>query len=528
MSHANAPKRPKGRSLTDFENLSDAEKKLIDCAVRGDECRLGEEVPKEPTPDNVIRPELIRFLALGGDENTPVHEKGVQLRGAWIGPGAKEFPDELDFDGASLVTRLALLFCFFPSSLSFRDSSAISLSLAGSVFRGFYADRLKLDGGLFLRRVHAEGPVRLLGAEIGGDLTCSGGHFEGGPSQNKDCIAIACDSATIGGSVFLNNDIYQNMEPPYVFHAIGEVRLSGVRIGGDLDCSGGQFENGDFRALTCERTNIGNVLFFRGGIMVKGKISFAHAKVATLVDDINCWTDHTLVLDGFRYDRIAASSPLDAKRRIAWLEKQQGEFLSGDNFALQPWTHLAKVLREQGHFREAAEVDIAREERLRAAGKIGDPRALLSWAGKWGQLDDEGRYVSFLPSLSEQITYWLHGFYGWFSDYGHRPIKIVYYAMVVWFVLALLYAVEADNGHFTLANSSLTKPAFNPWAYSLDLILPVVQLGEFAKWSHVSDGSWRTLAGWTGFLIYFEKIFGWIAALTLAAIAAGLVKRKDG
>jgi hypothetical protein len=29
-------------------------------------------------------------------------------------------------------------------------------------------------------------------------------------------------------------------------------------------------------------------------------------------------------------------------------------------------------------------------------------------------------------------------------------------------------------------------------------------------------------------MIYFEKIFGWVAALTLAAIAAGLVKRKDG
>ncbi len=528
MSHANPPKRPKGRALTDFENLSDAEKKLIDCAVRGEICELGNTVPEAPTPKNLIRPELIRFLALGGDDEAPVHEKGVLLRGAWIGAATGEDPCGLDLGGARLTSRLGLISCNFPSRLTFQDAHATSLSLKGSVFHSLFADRLHVDGGLFLRSVHAKGPVILSGAEIGGNLDCSGGRFEGGPSRNKDRVALACDGAKIGGSVFLDEYLHQTTKLRCPFHAIGEVRLRGVTVGSDLYCIGAVFHNQSGAALICEGARIGGGLFFREGVSAKGRISFAHSKVAALADDLTCWPDQSLDLEGFRYERIDSSSSLDAHSRIAWLNKQVSLRLVGENFSIQPWIHLAKVLREQGHFREAAEVDIAREERLRATGKIGDPRALLSWAGKWGQLDGEGRYVSFLPSLSEQITYWLHGFYGWFSDYGHRPIKIVYYAMVVWFVLALLYAAEADNGHYTLANSSLTKPAFNPWAYSLDLILPVVQLGEFTKWSHVSDGSWLTLAGWTGFLIYFEKIFGWIAALTLAAIAAGLVKRKDG
>lgn len=681
MSHANPPKRPKGRALTDFENLSEAEKKLIACTASGMVCDLGKNVPDQPSRHNVIRPELIRFLALGGDENAPVHEKGVRVVGAWIGSATGEDPRGLDFEGARLTTTLLLFNCYLQTPPIFIGSQGKSLLLDCSVFPGLIADRLKLDGSLFLREVRSKGSVRLGGAKIGGNLECHGGYFEnnagyalclsgatiegdvfcangfhaigevslggasiggnlgcsGGYFENKDgeslssdgakvdgavfldirsgptdneyrsfhaigkvsfigatigsslsCIggrfeneegcALSCDGATIGGCVFLEkyHNPIDNFSCP--FHASGEVRLIGVAIGGSLSCSGGRFENtngrsfscdhinikgsvfcnndfhatgmvrfpnaiisgdldfrsgrfenkGDETVLTCEGARIDGGLIFRKIIQAMGDISLAHATVTTLADEIDCWPDHSLILDGFRYERIDASSSLDSKHRISWLDKQSPELLKGDSFALQPWIHLAKVLREQGHFREAAEVDIAREERLRAAGKVGDRFALLSWAGKWGQLDDEGRYVSFLNSLSEQITWFLHWLYGKFSGYGHRPIKIIYFAVAVWFALALVYFIEADHDHFMLANPSLTKTQFNPWAYSLDLILPVVQLGEFAKWAHVSDGSWVTLSGWTGFLIGAEKIFGWIAALTLAAIAAGLVKRKDG
>jgi hypothetical protein len=687
--NAKKPKRAFGRSLKDFENLSEAENKLIDCTARGEVCVLGERVPEAPTPENLVRPELIRFLALGGDDDAPVHEKGVQLAAACIGGATGEEPRMLEFDGTKLEKQLRLFNCRFQAPPLFRDSQARSLVLVGSIFPGFIANRLKLDGSILLvnakstgefRLTESEisgslvcsgacfenksgpaiicdgltisgsvffrsdvdkandshqifqstGEVRLLGAKIGGDLDCSGGYFfndeerslscdgvniggsvfcnkgfnargevrflganighnldcSGGDFHNEGAVAFSCEGASIGrdlilcfefnesklfykpfyasgevrllgaaiggdlscfggcfinkngraiscqgtkicGSVFIRKhpDAASNIPP---FQAVGGVNLNGAVIGGDLDCCGGHFIDDDGSALICDGARIGGSLFFRKAAQANGKVSFAHAKAATLADDLSCWPDQSLDLDGFTYERIAASSPLDAKSRIAWLEKQQPKFLAGDSCALQPWIHLAKVLREQGHFREAAEVDIAREERLRAAGKIGDRRALLSWAEKWGQLDSEGHYVSFLQSLSEQITYVLHWFYGWFSGYGHRPVKIAYFAVAIWLVLASVYAIEDNYGHFTTANRSLTKTQFNPWAYSLDLILPVVQLGEFAKWTHVSDGSWLTLSGWTGAMIYFEKIFGWVAALTLAAIAAGLVKRKDG
>ncbi len=708
MSHANAPKRPKGRALTDFKNLTWAEKKLLICASRGVTCNLGLNVPAQPSRHNAIRPELIRFLALGGDENAPVHEKGIILEGAYIGAALGEGSSTLDCEGTRLTTSLWLWNCRFASELIFRDARAINLSLQGSVFPGFSAGRLKLAGDLVLRCTDAKGQVNLQGADIGGNLDCSGGVLTDYPLKKKDRVALCCDGAKIGGDIFLNfysiqkpketrcfsatgqvsligasiggdldcsggyfqnkmgtaltlerasiggsvfcnkgfhatgevrlnaatiavnlaceggrfhNEggraltcdgakidggvffkIYDNpsQDQKLPFEAIGEVRLSRVDIGKDLDCSGGHFENkeekntkkallchgarisgnifcsdefrsigelnfigatigGDlyFRraclanrngmALSCERTKIDGALLFRDVAVLRGFISFAHTTVGTLVDELFCWPDQSLNLEGFRYERIDSSSSLDAHSRITWLNKQVSLRLAGENFSIQPWIHLAKVLREQGHFREAAEVDIAREERLRAAGKVGNP--------KWGQIDDLGRYVTFVSSLDDYFAFGSHWLYGKFSGYGYRPMRIVYTAMVLWLCGAILFSMAADNSIFSPTNAATAKalgkdcekqfapekivwtrcdallktyPRFSPWAYSLDLILPVARLGQSASWTPVSDGGWLSLSGWTQRLVWFEEIFGWVAALTLAAIAAGLVKRKDG
>jgi hypothetical protein len=281
-------------------------------------------------------------------------------------------------------------------------------------------------------------------------------------------------------------------------------------------------------------------------------------QVATLVDDLPSWPEKALNLDGFRYERIAASSPLDAKSRIAWLDRQLPELLVGQWTALQPWIQLAKVLREQGHFRDAAEVDIAREDRLRAAGKVADRSALKKWLRAWGKLGPDGRFTSFfsvVARLDDYVAWALHWLYGRFSGYGHRPMRIVYSALFIWLAFAGIYYFAASDGHLAPANPATanamkspcqnqfgqgtinwtqceallaTYPRFSSLAYSLDLILPVARLGQSNMWTPISDGSWTSLSGWTQRLVWFEEVFGWVAALTLGAIAAGLVKRRDG
>jgi hypothetical protein len=34
--------------------------------------------------ENRVRADFLRFLMLGGDKDAPIHEKGVQLQGAWM------------------------------------------------------------------------------------------------------------------------------------------------------------------------------------------------------------------------------------------------------------------------------------------------------------------------------------------------------------------------------------------------------------------------------------------------------------
>ena len=78
-------------------------------------------------------------------------------------------------------------------------------------------------------------------------------------------------------------------------------------------------------------------------------------------------------------------------------------------------------------------------------------------------------------------------------------------------------------------------PAFHPFAYSLDLLLPLVDLQQEHRWAAISaapgrarDGGARTNDPWgdaARVVSWLEIVFGWAASLTLVAIAAGLFKR---
>ncbi|MBI1868150.1 MAG: hypothetical protein HYS06_07650 [Methylocystis sp.] len=552
-----SPRRAFGRSWSDFQP-TEAETKLAEAAGTGEGCVLGNEVPEKATLENTIRAGFLRFLALGGDESTPVHETGVRLRYAFI-KGA------LDLLGAKLPFDLTLQGCRFDSPIVLQGARGRTISLEGSHLVGFMGDRLRLDGGLFLLKVHAAGATRLAGARIKGDFTCSGGKF-----NSADGSALHFDGAEIGGAVFLNGG----------FHARGATRLAGARIAGDLTCNGGRFENAGDYALACDNAKIDGALFFCNEKNAKGEnflahaegiVSFAHAEIGTLRDDPALWSEHSLHLEGFRYQRITSMSPLDAKTRIKWLYKQQKRFLEGENFALQPWTHLAKVLREQGHFREAADVDIAREDLLREVGRIAPRPSLRGWwkylltpVNERAERDPKFSTSAQAKLLLNLVPWVAHWFYGRFSGYGYKPECVVYIAFASWLGFAALYSCAASRGVFapssppvfqnkdyehcrpeapaTPANGKAkignwTKcpglpgeyTSFSALAYSADLILPVVSLSQAKDWTPITEGDpWLSLGYWVRRATWFEEIFGWVAALTLAAIASGLVKRRDG
>ncbi len=501
-----------GRWLGDLEAerpLSAAEKALIAA------CALGEpwapegwdgERPEKATAANTIRADLIRFLVLGGDADHPVHEGGVNIFGAWIS-------GVLNLHQAQANLQLNALRCHFAETLIFMKASLPEIGLVGSSCPGLRGDGLKIAGDLNLRDgFHAKGEVRLVGAEIGGNLDCNDGRFE-----NPDGKSLHADGVTVKSDLNLNGG----------FHATGEVRLLGAKIGGDLDCNGGRFENADGTALNADGVTVRDALFLRGA-RVQGRIDLATASVGTLVDGDTpiCWKSGRHYLDGFRYDRIMGFT--DAAKRIEWLKLQDDSELVED-FAPQPWEQLITVLREMGHPDAASDVAIAKQEQMRMAGVI--------------------------------VRKGLHLLYGVLAGYGHRPMNAVRAMALVWLTCSTAFYAGGQAGlmgpsspliHASLQWESCGAPGElnaegkqkSYWAtqctlpseyttlqsglYSLDLILPLVDLQQDSDWSPIVSNEVGHQLWWghgLRWLMWFEILFGWAMSLMLVAVLGRLVDK---
>ena len=423
-----------------------------------------------------------------------------------------------------------------------------------------------IKGNVFLNNATAIGTVRLVGAQIGGSLECTNAKFNDLRSDDQHVGALACDRAVIKGGVFLNTG----------FTATGTVSLSSAQIGGNLDCTEATFNGGDGGyALLAEGLVVAGGFFFRDLSSANGIVSLASAQISSLVDDDQSWFKVELILDGFIYDRLTGEAPMNAKSRLAWLAKQSdlhlGRGNNGSDFKPQPWRQLQKVLHDMGHVEDARQVAIAFEDRLRAANLIGQTSKKWSKSRAW---------------TYQKICRGFHRLFGWLIGYGYRPLRLFFKMVVVWLACGLFYwevALYANNGNGVFAPSNplvfqnsdydvckadkdaskfelheldcrlpSTQGAgnwylceklreeytgFSPFLYSLDLILPLVDLQQEHDWAPMiptPQNTWANelsnlinLKHWTRLVMWFEILFGWMSSLLLAAVVSGLTKRRE-
>jgi hypothetical protein len=505
---------PQGRWLGDFKPaLSAFEEKLVLCCAVGEACTpdgWDGTRPEKGAAVNTVRAELIRFLALGGDSEHPVHEEGVLLLGGWIA-------GKLNLHQATVAVRLALRKCNFERSPNFRAAKLPELSLNGSKMFELRADHMIVGNSVTLSNgFQATGETWLIGSTIGGDLVCSGGSF-----ANLDGDALSADRLAVSGSVFMRDE----------FNSVGTVRLVGAHIGGSFSCVGGSFTKSNDYAINADSMIVDRILLLRD-TKVEGGINLSAAKVGSLVDGMGCWAAGGHVLDGLQYERIVGQT--DPALRIGWLHKQQAEHLD-DEFKPQPWEQLIKVHREMGHPYEAAEIAMAKQRALRAAGKIN--------------------------GFMRKPLHWL---YGQLAGYGHRPIWTVRWMAVVWLLSAFFFQVGAEYGYVGPGTPLLNSPAlskeidatcghrfetradpakqiwtrcaampaeyttFQPLLYSLDLILPLVDLQQERDWAPIVEaapGQNMPYGVFLRWLMWFEILFGWMASLVLVAVLGRLVEK---
>lgn len=125
-----------------------------------------------------------------------------------------------------------------------------TLGFGGSYVPGIAADGLRTISDIFLRNGFKAGDeVRLLGANIGGDLDCTNSKLEAGKSGRT----LNADGIKVDRSVFLRDG----------FNAVGEVGLIVAEIRGNLDCSNAEFKTKESGvALELDSVQVGGGIYF--------------------------------------------------------------------------------------------------------------------------------------------------------------------------------------------------------------------------------------------------------------------------
>ena len=534
-------------SLQSLLPLLPAEQEFATCLANGTPCFFLKDLnapvaPKAGTPENTIRSEVIRFFAYGGDGEYPVLGSSIELCGAWIS-------GDLDLAHANISYALGFVYCHFADSVAMLYAECAALSLRGSrLVKGLQSDGLTAKGDVDLRDgFSAEGEVRLPGASIGGNLDCAGGKFhnpkgdafsadglmaKGGVNLcggffaegevrllgasiggNLDCVggrfrnpkgnALSADGLTTKGDVFLNGG----------FSAEGEVRLPGANIGGQLGCTGGRFHNPKGYALIAENAKIGDSLHWRG-MEGKGVVNLAYAKAGVLTDDLGSWKSFKVILDGFTYGQFF--NPADAQSRIDWLANRP----DWKPFSPLPYEQAAKALFGMGHARDAREI-LLKKERLQTQ----DERT--PWHHKIGR-----RLWDVLAGYGYRLRYTL----GWMAlfiyagtsvfldaDLQHR---IVPRQPVVLTHPDYQSAVQ-DGARPTefVPNRFSGHPEFNQFWYSVDIFVPLFDLGQETHWHPARNErggfSWVTLWYWT------EIAAGWILTSLFLLSVTGVLRPRQ-
>lgn len=417
-------------------------------------------------------------------------------------------------------------------------------------------ENARVSGSVYLRRGFvSEGQVKMLSAQVSGQLSCAGGTFCN--SQKVGEGALYLDRMTVGGDVLLRNDSDSGLG----FKADGEVRMLGASIGGQLSCSGGVFINPGDDALSCHRVRVKGVVLLRRGFEANGAVRFPGADVggrfecrkarffnapedgsfdedepgvlnlvnanlqdrfiwreieapegmildlrSTSIDTLNDDAQSLpgeLRLAGLTYDAMLDQAEHSVEYRKKWLalgtvdRSEEEPKDKVEVFHAQPYEQLADVYRRAGSIADAKNILVAKE-------------------------NARATYMPLFERLWHNVNWMVIG-------YGYRPwLALLWISMFIF--LGWLISRQAAPRLFRSTTSDPAK--FNAFMYSVDSFVPIIEFRQAKNWAPDAraPGSVR-LAGFrlTGsrVRIYFwiHTAVGWILTVFLAAAVSGLIQR---
>lgn len=423
----------------------------------------------------VIRTSFLRALILGQIEGHEPHEKGVQITGAYLLGDGPEGADTrgLDLEGCTITQDITFISCRIPDELNLRSAELRNLFVSKChLAAGIEADRLTTNGNVVLRDATINEEVRLLGTNLGGDLSLNGTKLASGPTA----ISINLQGALVNGAFYLRN-----------------------------------------------RTQI------------SGALDLTDARIGTITDDPACWPElGNLLLDRCRYGGFTGrDTPVDAASRIRWLSLQD-EARWGAEFWPQPWEECARVLRAMGHEADARAVLIEKEKRQRKArrerrwnaGQRIRPLLFHAWDALMGLTTRYGREP--LWAFAWLAGFWLLGWaIFWGADHAEalKPNNAFVLRSAEW--VGCAEGAARNGGNTTQLACCLDQPeaqgypAFNPLIYSADALLPIFDLGMQEYW--VPDENTRYGQG-ARYYLWLHVTLGWALSLLAVAGFSGLIR----
>jgi len=503
-------------------------------------------------PEREVRAEVIVALLTGAGQTRGGGIPGVRLAGARIVGGLMlanavvEHPvdfERCDFDTGVAVpeatTRsIRMRGCYLPyleaarlhlrGELLFQgcrldwmslyaarvdevEISGTTLTRPGDI--AFNGDLLTVAAAMYAHEMQVEGQFRLPGARVGGYLELDGSSI----SHDGTQAAVFAPGLRVETGLFAHRGTYLATKPPFTVEGgvnldaaeirgglwmpdarvAGGIRLSAARIIGPVDLSAAMLESLSTEALLADHIHVDGAVLCHDGFHAQGTLSFLgaqitgrfslgatsegaapsilngtvdlrQARIGTLCDDQASWPPR-LRLDGLVYDELTPQ--LDARRRLSWLAR--GEFQS------QPFEQLATRFRAVGRDADARRVLLARQRHRRSAQ---GPAATL-----WGLAQDATVGYGYRP--------WLAGF---------------------WLLGLLAAGTSYFAGHRPQPTSRAGSPHFNALAYTLDLLVPVVSLGQSNAWDPVGTGQ---------VVAYALILSGWtLATALIAGLTRGLAR----
>jgi hypothetical protein len=314
-------------------------------------------------------------------------------------------------------------------------------------------ERAQIDGTLALRRAKFLGEVRLRSIRLGDRL-----QLQGAELRNPRGIACRLSRAHVTADIFCNG-----------LTADGQLKLTGASVGSSISLENARLAKpGDLAAVDARNLRA-QQLVLRLAAPAGGGVDLSDATIGALRDDPATWPDR-LHRDGLTYDPL--DPLLAAGERLRWLARDPGG-------APQPYEQLAAQYNAIGQPAQARAVQYARE-RMEHQGRNLAARA-------WSTLQD--------------IT----------VGYGYRPRRALGWLALLLVIGSVVFSVAPPPPLQPGA-----APHFNGVIYTLDLMLPVVNLGE--KYAFNPGGAQQWLS-------YFFIAAGWVLATTIATGAARVLRR---